>query len=70
MHLFSTTTESLGNCIPLPKMLECSMYEPAGDIVLNWTEHSNNEWNAIFHESAVPDEWKSYTELNRKLSGL
>jgi NAD-dependent dihydropyrimidine dehydrogenase PreA subunit len=26
--------------------------------------------NAIFHESAVPDEWKSFTELNRKLSGL
>jgi len=26
--------------------------------------------NAIFHESAVPDEWKSYTQKNRELSGL
>ena len=26
--------------------------------------------NAIFHESAVPDEWKSFTQKNRELSGL
>lgn len=26
--------------------------------------------NAIFHESAVPDEWTSYTQKNRELSGL
>src|ERR1041385_2722729 len=26
--------------------------------------------NAIFHESAVPDEWKSFTQNNRELSGL
>src|SRR5262249_47767988 len=26
--------------------------------------------NAIFHDSAVPDEWKSYTQKNRELSGL
>ena len=26
--------------------------------------------NAIFHDSAVPDEGKSYTEKNRELSGL
>ena len=26
--------------------------------------------NAIFHESAVPEEWQSYTQRNRELSGL
>jgi ferredoxin len=26
--------------------------------------------NAIFHESAVPEEWQSYTQKNRELSGL
>ncbi len=26
--------------------------------------------NAIFHESAVPDEWNSFTQRNRELSGL
>jgi ferredoxin len=26
--------------------------------------------NAIFHESAVPAEWQSYTQRNRELSGL
>src|SRR6202011_4494573 len=26
--------------------------------------------NAIFNESAVPDEWKSFIQKNRKLSGL
>ena len=26
--------------------------------------------NAIFHESAVPDEWKSFTQKNSELSGL
>ncbi len=24
----------------------------------------------IFHESAVPEEWQSYTQKNRELSGL
>ncbi|GAC1324021.1 MAG: ferredoxin family protein [Chloroflexota bacterium] len=26
--------------------------------------------NAIFHESAVPDEWKTFVQRNRELSGL
>ena len=26
--------------------------------------------NAIFHDSAVPEEWQSYTQKNRELSGL
>src|SRR5437764_15496803 len=26
--------------------------------------------NAIFHESAVPDEWKNFIQRNRELSGL
>jgi NAD-dependent dihydropyrimidine dehydrogenase PreA subunit len=26
--------------------------------------------NAIFHESAVPEEWASFTQRNRELSGL
>src|SRR6266849_5522263 len=26
--------------------------------------------NAIFHESAVPEEWQSYTQKNRELSVL
>ena len=26
--------------------------------------------NAIFHDSAVPDEWQSFTQKNRELSGL
>ena len=26
--------------------------------------------NAIFHDSGVPEEWQSYTQKNRELSGL
>ncbi len=26
--------------------------------------------NAIFHDSAVPEEWTSFTQKNRELSGL
>ena len=26
--------------------------------------------NAIFHDSAVPDEWQSFIQRNRQLSGL
>jgi ferredoxin len=38
--------------------IECGACEPERPV------------NAIFHESAVPEEWQSFSQKNRELSGL